>query len=273
MATFVNNKFFQGAIENEFTLRLIDSFISLVLIFIGTRLLILLIERVLKSSKIKGKMFSTSLQIIKNTINVLYLLTFVFTVLDLLGVNTASLLATAGIGGVAIGFGAQSLVKDVITGFFILLEGQYYIGDEVVINSISGDVIDFSLRTTQLRDFNTGAIHFIPNGTISIVENRSRIDQLANVYIDVPSSYSPDMIISILKERLKNVSDERIVDGPEVRGITNFKDRYYTIFIFAKVKNGNIYAVQREIRKIIADEFVDKNIKLYQPLSTYEGEI
>lgn len=272
MGSYINNRFFSGEIENEVALGILDSLLAFLILFIVSRLLIRFLERLLHSSRVKGKMLNTTLQIIRNAINIIFLIIVLFTVLDLFGINTASLVATAGIGGVAIGFGAQSLVKDVITGFFILLEGQYYIGEDVVIEGISGEVVDFSMRTTKIKDYDTGAIHFIPNGNISIVENRSRVDQLANITLEIPYDHDSEEIIKILEKRFENYENKNIIEGPIVRGISGFKDRFYSILIFIKVKNGNIYNTQREVRKIIADEFREKNINLYNPLLEIKGE-
>lgn len=266
MSDFINRRLFNGNIENQFILDFFDAIVTLLVLYILSKLIIKIIEKLLKSSLIHGKMLSTSFQLLKNVVHVIFFAMGLFTILEILGVNTASLIATAGIGGVAVGFGAQSLVKDVISGFFILIEGQYYIGDEVVIEDISGDVVDFSLRTTEIKDFNTGAIHYIPNGSITIVENRSRVDQLANITIDIPNDYEPDFILDILKEKLESYEDERIVKGPIVRGISGFKDRYYSIFISTTVTNGSIYEMQRVLRRIIAQVLRENNVNLYHPI-------
>lgn len=152
MSDFINRRLFNGNIENQFILDFFDAIVTLLVLYILSKLIIKIIEKLLKSSLIHGKMLSTSFQLLKNVVHVIFFAMGLFTILEILGVNTASLIATAGIGGVAVGFGAQSLVKDVISGFFILIEGQYYIGDEVVIEDISGDVVDFSLRTTEIKD-------------------------------------------------------------------------------------------------------------------------
>lgn len=272
MSGFINNKFFNGSLQNDMVLNLLDAFLTLLVLFILSKIIIKIIEKVLRSSKANGKVFVTAFQLLRNVVRVLFFIMGLFTVLEIFGVNTASLVATAGIGGVAIGFGAQFLVKDIISGFFILLEGQYYVGDEVVIEGITGNIVDFSMRTTKLRDFDTGAIHVIPNGKINIVENRSRVDQLANITLDVPNFYDPDLVIGILKESLESLKDDRIIKGPFVRGISGFKDRYYSIFINTTVKNGEIYEMQRVLRKIITEDLRKNNISLYRPIIELEGE-
>lgn len=224
-----------------------------------------------KTSLGHEKAINTTTQIIKNIVRIIFIVMGLFTILETFGVNTASLVATAGIGGVAIGFGAQSLVKDVISGFFILAEGQYYIGDEVVIEGVSGDIVDFNLRTTKIKDFETGAIHIIPNGTINKVENRSKVDQVARIFLDIPSDIEPDRILKFLETELGKLDDDRFITGPEVRGISDMKDRYYTIFIHSTVENGEIYEMQRVLRRYVTEKLYKEGIPLYHPVVAIEG--
>jgi len=120
-------------------------------------------------------------------------------VLEVLGINTTSLLTAAGVGGLAIGFGAQNLVKDVISGFFLIFENQYNVGDYVEIAGVSGVVDEIGLRTTKVRDFG-GQIHIIPNGEIKLVTNYSRGMMRALVNINI--SYEEDLneVFSALEE-------------------------------------------------------------------------
>lgn len=272
MSKIINKTIFAGQIANEMILFIMDIVLALGIIYLSSKVLKKLVNQALKRTHGDEKVINTLNKLLISVINVIFLVMVIFTLLEALGVNTASLVATAGIGGVAIGFGAQSLVKDVISGFFILAEGQYYIGDEVVIQNILGTVVEFNLRTTKLKDYNTGAIHTIPNGSVVIVENRSRVDQLANLTIDIPIDYDPEMIINILTERLEKIKDERIVKGPLVRGISAWKERYYSIFISTTVKNGEIYEMQRVLRKIITEELKGQGIEMYRPILNLEGE-
>ena len=139
-----------------------------------------------------------------------------------LGSTVTSLLATAGIGGIAIGFGAQSLVKDVITGAFILMEDQIAIGDYVLISGVTGTIEDITLRTTKLRDFN-GEQHIVPNGQITVVTNYSR--GTTRAVVDMPLPYEEDVnhIKSILEAALEEISKEEcFAEKPKVFGIVEF---------------------------------------------------
>jgi small-conductance mechanosensitive channel len=120
-------------------------------------------------------------------------------VLGELGMNIAPLLATAGIGGLAIGFGAQNLVRDVITGFFILLEDQIRIGDVVRVGDKGGLVEGMSLRVLRLRDFD-GSVHMIPNGTITTVTNMTKDFSYFVLSVNVAEKEDVDKVIAVLKE-------------------------------------------------------------------------
>lgn len=272
MSDVINEKLLGGHIENKLILGLIDVLITLLVLYIVAKIIKYILEKLLSATKINEKVLVTAVELMKNIINILFIIMALVTILDFFGINTSSLIATAGIGGVALAFGAQSLVKDIISGLFILIEGQYYIGDEVVIEDVSGNVVDFTLRTTKVQDFSTGAIHFIPNGNITNVENRSKANQIVNISIDVPNDYDAEFILQVLKDKLEGYQDPNIIAGPSVKGISGFKDRYYSILILTTVKNGMIYEYQRKIRAMIAEALKDNNINLYHPIIKIEGE-
>ncbi|MGI6128634.1 MAG: mechanosensitive ion channel family protein [bacterium] len=173
-------------------------------------------------------------------------------VLDAAGVPVASLIASAGLVGLAIGFGAQNLVRDVITGFFILLEDQYGIGDYVGVAGVDGFVEDVGLRTTRIRDF-AGDLHTIPNGEISRVTNKSRGPRRASVKVAV--SYEADLIAA--ESILQQVAAEaklalpEIVDGPSVLGITDLGNAQVTFQLWARTKPMTEWKVERELRRRI----------------------
>lgn len=209
-----------------------------------------------------------------NTLSVLsqsilrYILYFIagIMILEQLGVNTASLIATAGIGGVAIGFGAQSLVKDVITGFFILFEDQYAVGDRVTIDNITGMVEEIGLRTTKIRGFE-GEVTIIPNGQILKVINHSRGNILA--VVDVNIAYEEDIndAIRIMEDvaRKYAAENENIVEEPQVLGVTNLGEYGITVRLIAKTANMQKWGVERELRKRIKEAFDDNKIEIPYP--------
>src|SRR5437879_2971769 len=142
--------------------------------------------------------------------------------LPIFGINMGPLLASAGIAGLAIGFGAQTLVKDVINGFFILLEDQYHLGDVVQIAGVKGTVEDMTLRRTALRD-GDGSLHFIPNSEIKVVSNLTRDWTQISLHIPVDYSEQSERVIKLLREAAVEVrNDPRFAEGtvsePEVHG-------------------------------------------------------
>lgn len=187
-------------------------------------------------------------------------------VLEQFGVNTASLIATAGIGGVAIGFGAQSLVKDVITGFFILFEDQYAVGDMVTIDDVTGTVVDIGLRTTKIRAF-SGEVTIIPNGQILRVVNRSRDNILAIVDVNIAYEEDIDDAIRIMGDvaRKYAAENENIVEEPQVLGVINLGDYGITLRLIARTANMQKWGIERELRKRIKEAFDDNKIKIPYP--------
>ncbi|BCV23860.1 mechanosensitive ion channel family protein [Gelria sp. Kuro-4] len=171
-------------------------------------------------------------------------------VLDALGVPTTSVVASAGLVGLAVGFGAQNLVRDVITGFFILFEDQYGIGEYVGVAGVEGIIEDIGLRTTRLRDFN-GDLHIIPNGQINLVTNKSRGSRRALVEVGV--AYESDL--RRVQEILEGISREiaaampEIVEGPTVLGVTALGESQVTFQVLARTEPMAEWKVEREMRR------------------------
>ena len=162
-----------------------------------------LINRTLRNkngsnASVSDRRVNTLGQMIKSLVkNFLYFIAIVI-ILDMFDINTTSILATAGIGGLAIGFGAQSLVKDFITGVFILWEDQYAVGDYIKIENFEGVVEELGIRVTKLRDF-SGELHIIPNGNIKIVTNKTRGPMRALVKISIAYEEDIDKVIKVLE--------------------------------------------------------------------------
>ena len=134
-------------------------------------------------------------------------------VLSILGVPVSSLLAGAGLAGVAIGLGAQGFLTDVVNGFFILLENQFDVGDSVIINAIEGNISSVGIRTTQIRGFD-GTLHFIPNRNITIVSNKSRGDMRVQIDIPIYAHTNLEKMSTIIK----TINQEQLPSYPEIVG-------------------------------------------------------
>ncbi|NMA96190.1 MAG: mechanosensitive ion channel family protein [Clostridiales bacterium] len=180
----------------------------------------------------------------------------ILTALPEFGIRTESILATAGIGGLALGFGAQSLVKDVITGFFILFEDQYAVGDFVLIDEITGTVEEIGLRITKVRGFK-GDLNVIPNGRVERVTNYSRGNSLAIVDVDI--AYRSD--IEKASKVMQNVADryarqnEDIVEPPNVLGVVNLASTGVSIRLIARTLPMKHRKIERDLRKGIKEAF------------------
>lgn len=187
-------------------------------------------------------------------------------VLEIFGINTASLVATAGVGALAIGFGAQSLVKDVISGFFILWEDQFSVGDLVKTGDFMGTVKELGVRTTKLLDFD-GSLHIIPNGEIKTVTNYSRGP--ARALVQVPISYTADIdtAIGVLSEAMGAMagSDLDFVEGPLVQGVSEFQDSAMAVQVYAMVAPGLQWAAERKIRQVAKEALEKVDIDIPYP--------
>lgn len=216
-----------------------------------------------KSNTLTGLMKS----LVKYTIYII----MIISILNVMNIPTQSILAAAGIGGLAIGFGAQNLVKDVILGFFILFEDQYSVGDYVTIDSATGTIEEMGLRITKLRAFN-GDLHIIPNGDVKTVINHSRGNSLAIIDIALAFETDLDKAIEIL-ERVGNEyyekNKDRVVDQPVVLGITKFDNGNINIRMIARTASLKHWAVERELRKNIKEALEQEGIEIPYPRRVY----
>jgi len=190
-------------------------------------------------------------------------------ILGELGIQVGPLLATAGIGALAIGFGAQSLVKDVISGFFIVLENQYRIGDVIEVAGVSGLVESVSLRKTVLRDLQ-GKVHTIPNGEIKIVSNLSK--EWSRSVLDIAISYQEDVdrVIDVLSQIGRELESEEpyksaILEPAQILGVERLGESGVTIRMMVKTIPLKQWDVGRELRRRIKTRFDEKGIRIPYP--------
>jgi small-conductance mechanosensitive channel len=192
-------------------------------------------------------------------------------------INIAPLLASVSVVGLAISFGAQTLVKDMISGVFLLFEGQFGIGDVVKIGDTSGLVEKITLRTTVLRD-TYGAVHTIPNGEITRSSNLTK--SWSRAVLDVSVSYSEDVdrVIALLREigakfRVDPEWSALLLDDPQVLGVENFGDSSLVVRMLAKTLPLKQWDVARELRRRIKNRFAETGIEMPEPrVKLYWGE-
>jgi moderate conductance mechanosensitive channel len=194
-------------------------------------------------------------------------------VLALLGLNLGPMLASAGIAGLAIGFGAQALVHDFINGFFILLENQYDIGDTIRVAGVKGTVERMSLRNTVLRD-DDGTVHMVPNSAIQIVSNLTRDWSQLALRVTVAYSEASDKIVKLLTEVGEEVQRDPafaddVVSDIQVPGIDRVGSGEAEYLMLIKTRPNKQYAISRELRRRIKECFEKNNVQAAGPGRIY----
>ena len=185
-------------------------------------------------------------------------------VLDMLGINTRSIIATAGIGGVAIAFGAQTLVKDIVTGIIIIVDDTYRVGDWIIAGGVEGTVETLGMRQTKIRDYD-GSLHTIPNSQIGAVQNLNSgpIKFECNIYLSYDVSYqeASDIIDSVSK-RLKEEEDLKkyIIEDVSFFGIMEIRESSYVVKTTAVAVPGHQWDLARRERKLIVDEIYHRDL-------------
>jgi small conductance mechanosensitive channel len=183
-----------------------------------------------------------------------------------LGLDLAPLLTAAGIGGLAIGFGAQNLVRDIISGFFILLEDQIRVGDAVKVGDKSGQVENIGLRILTLRDFD-GSVHMIPNGTITTITNMTKDFSYSVIHISLSARQNLALVQTTLHAifselRRDAVLAPAILDDLEIIGLDEVSSAYCTLVVRIKTTPGQQWRVAREFRRRMKDAFETAHIEL-----------
>ena len=216
--------------------------------------------------KFNEKRSETLHKLVKSAVRyTIYFIAF-FQVLSILGVNTTSIVASAGIASVAIGFGAQSLVKDIISGFFIILEGQFDVGDNVKIYNqaafiAGGYVMSLGLRSTKIRS-KDGEVYFIPNGTINQVVNYSLMYNLALVELPIKIEESIEKIEERVNKVIGNANNSKEYhdllyknDKLHIDYIEKIADNVVTIHVIGKAKVGKKNEIETRLRRDFYKEF------------------
>ena len=218
---------------------------------------------------VRDKQVETLSRLVKTTGLVVIIVVTVLMILGELGINIGPILASVGIVSLAVGLGAQTLVKDVIGGLFIILEGQFQVGDVVELQGRIGTVENMTLRATQIRDVD-GNLHIVPNGEIRIVANRTR--GWSRAVVDVGISYDDD--VELAKQALSEIGEAAVKDPvigpllleqPVATGVEGLDDWQVRLRIVAKTKSNEQWAVQRYLRQQIHEVFPAKGISLASP--------
>ncbi|MEW6475399.1 MAG: mechanosensitive ion channel family protein [Actinomycetota bacterium] len=195
----------------------------------------------------------------------------VMSALAVVGVNTGALLASAGVLGFAVGFGAQTMVKDLLNGLFLLAEGQYTIGDEITIGGVTGVVERVTLRTTTLRAAN-GDVHIVPSGDVRLVTNKSKGWSLVSIDAGIGYGTPVDRAVEALElfcaevERDEEIADS-LMEPPKVAGITAFQDHQYVARVTARLlPSADSLPTERRMRRVLRQVFEREGIEPPLPL-------
>ena len=194
--------------------------------------------------------------------------------LEIFNINVTPLIASAGVAGIAVGFGAQTIVHDVINGMLILLENQFNVGDVIKIASLTGTVELMSLRKVTLRDGGDGTLYTVPNSQITTVSNLTRDWSQIQVNIAVDYSADPDRVITILTELANEAAKEPafapVMSGPpSVLGVDAFKGSEVIYPVVFKTTANNQWGLSREFRRLVKIRFAKERILLGDPQRVY----
>ncbi len=216
-----------------------------------------------------NKRADTLSSILVTAIGIIILIIAVFTILPEFGINITTLVAGLGVGSLAIAFAAQSLIKDVINGFFILFEDQYRIGDVVNIAGIGGAVEEIGLRRTILRDLD-GHVHSIPNGKIEVSTNLTRKYSRVNLNISVGYGENLEKVITIINKICQEmVNDQKwkddFISTPTVLRVDNLGDSGIEIKILGDTKPSRQWDIMGELRLRIKNTFDHEGIEIPWP--------
>lgn len=224
-----------------------------------------------------GARVETLWSMMRRVLMILFVAIGALTVAVVLDIPITPLLAVGSALGVAVGFGAQDLVKSVIAGFFILAEDQYHIGDVVSIGGVTGAVEEIRLRVTVLRDLD-GYVHYVPNGQIVVATNLTQ--QFAQVVVDVGVAYKVDVdrALEVFGDELRGLASdpewaERVIEEPQILGVNALGDSAVTLRAVMKVGADDRWLVKREALRRVKNRFDADGIEIPFPhLTVYTGE-
>ncbi|PMC35124.1 mechanosensitive ion channel protein [Bacillus sp. UMB0899] len=266
---FMENINWSGLLTNAgiIILKLIGIIIAFLIVkAIGKKVISSMFNRLQERENISNGRALTLQSLTLNIFSYVLIFIFIVMIFEVFDYNVSALIAGAGVVGLAIGFGAQGLVSDVVTGFFLLLEKQIDVEDYVTVAGFDGIVEQVGLRTTQIRGFD-GTLHYVPNREITNVSNHSRGNMRALVDIGISYDDDIDKAIAVLQGVCDKLAteNENIMDGPNVLGVQALGSSDVIIRVLAKTKNMEQWAVERELRKAIKEAFDANEIEIPYP--------
>lgn len=248
-------------------------------IWVITRVLNQAIERVVVRqngdlSELEQRQRIDTLQrVAATTIKILTTVVVLMVLLTEFGVDVGPLLATAGVAGVALGFGAQYLIRDLISGFFILVEDQYSVSDVVCLGDTCGEVEEVTLRMTKLRDLD-GVVHYVPNSQVTVASNMSQHFSRVNLNIGVAYESNIDQVKEVINRVGEELADDpewaqHIIKTPEFNRVDDLGDSAIYLKILGDVRPGQQWAVTGELRRRLKQAFDKEGIEIPFPQQVF----
>ncbi|MDL4840940.1 mechanosensitive ion channel family protein [Aquibacillus rhizosphaerae] len=209
---------------------------------------------------------NTLKKLVQNTLSYVVYFTAFIMILDTLTIPIGALLAGAGVAGLAIGFGTQNLVRDIITGFFIIFEDQFSVGDYVRTSGVEGVVEEIGLRTTKVMSW-TGELHIIPNGNVTQVTNFSIHNSIAVVDVNIPYETNIQQVEAIISDLMHEMPSKypELKDIPEMLGVQMLESSHVVLRIIAEVNPMEHWAMARILRKEVKGRLDEHGIDIPLP--------
>ncbi|WP_111511085.1 mechanosensitive ion channel family protein [Mycobacterium kyogaense] len=219
----------------------------------------------------------TIASVLKSTTSIVLLIWVALGILNVLGVNIAPFIASAGVVGLAIGFGAQNLVRDFVTGVFMLLEDQYGVGDTVDLGDAVGEVESVGLRVTTVRDID-GTLWYVRNGEIARVGNMSQDYAVARIEVPVALSADVERAEQVALDAAHTALEDpkiaaKVLGEPEMLGVQELRPDQVTLRMTLKTRPGVQWSVQRRLRREILRAYDESGIELPYPPSRYAAAV
>lgn len=236
--------------------------IIIVVSYLLNRALKKLTKRMLKNKHLSDEnKVKTVLNLINSIIKYIIFIVAILMILEVYDIDTKTIVASLGLMGVVIGLAVQDMLKDLISGIFIVFEDQYRVGDFITVDDFTGEVISVGMKTTKIKAYN-GNVKIISNGSISSVINHSKKDNLA--IVDVSVSYDDDLdkVEKILDDICANFSNNNLKGKIEILGIEQLGESGIVYRLVGKCEPMKHFEIQRKLRKVIKTEFDNNNITI-----------
>ncbi|MCI5998024.1 MAG: mechanosensitive ion channel [Peptoniphilaceae bacterium] len=259
MISYFGEKFF---VEGQMTL--LFKLILTVIIIIITKIVVYFFKRLLKRVVVSkqlndfnnSKKINSVISIFSSILKYIFYFIAVIVILRIFGINSTSLIATAGVGGIIVAFGVQSIIKDLLSGVFILFDDQYNVGDDVIINGISGQILAINMRNTLIKGYD-GSLNTISNGTITMVTNLSKNPQRSIVEFYLPIDSDLESVKKIIHNFSKKFekNSTTLINTPTYYGVMQMGTYYFKIGIVLWSKNSTQWTNEKKFKEELLLEF------------------